>query len=51
MGFHDSKSVLWCETQVHMRALSNGRALAYDPTFVTSGKLKSKIVKLREANL
>ena len=50
-NFHDSKSTLWCYAHDHVMALCDGHVLVCDSAFVTSEKLKGKMVKLKETTL
>ena len=50
-NFHNSKSTLWCDIYDHKIAIPDGNILLWYSTFMTSGKLSSKIAKLKETAL
>lgn len=47
-SFHDSKMALWCNIYDHIAALPEGYKVACDSAFYTKGRLKGKLVKLKD---
>ena len=47
-NFHDSKSTLWTGMYDHIAALPDGFIVVCDSAFVCTGKMKGKLVKLRD---
>ena len=48
---HDSRSMLWCKSYDHIMAILDGHIIACNPAFMKSGKLSSKIMKLKDNTL
>ena len=47
-NFHDSKSTLWCHIYDHISDLPDGYKVVCDSAFSTGGRMKDKLVKLKE---